>query len=326
MLLDQRQRRLVFSNENGSMIDMEVEFSNRQVLNMWTSGEKETFREKYVQQPKNFSFIAASLERKSAQECVRHYYLSKKQENYKQLLRKSKQRTRSARNPQKSNQNQSQFIVDLMTTGVTTRLQRVQQQKSGGSSSSSSIISTRSNTASTTSTTTASIDCTQTTTNTTSTSNQNNTSNSNVTSTTSTAVLPTVAVNVNSNHGNATNPDVTMKEQAKDPLCIKSMSSASSNSSPAPALSTAITTTTTTAKRTNNTSNSTAPSASIETSFVPTSIKVESDVSLKMETQDNNGSTYIPPNGIMNEVLVKKEEPMDLDDCKIKFTEAFMNL
>uniref|UniRef100_A0A182JTJ2 SANT domain-containing protein n=1 Tax=Anopheles christyi TaxID=43041 RepID=A0A182JTJ2_9DIPT len=132
LMLDSRQRRLVFNNENGALIDMEMEFKERLSLNVWTSGEKEIFREKFLQHSKNFGTIAASLDRKSAQDCVRYYYLSKKTENYKQLLRKSRQRTRSSRNPQKSNQQQTQSIVDAMTTGVTTRLQREQQQKTVG--------------------------------------------------------------------------------------------------------------------------------------------------------------------------------------------------
>ncbi|XP_055601175.1 uncharacterized protein LOC129750017 isoform X2 [Uranotaenia lowii] len=132
LMLDSRQRRLVFKNENGALIDMETEFKERLNLNMWTAGEKEIFREKFMQHPKNFGMIAASLDRKIAQDCVRYYYLSKKAENYKQLLRKSRQRTRSSKNIQKSNQNQTQCIVDALTTGVTTRLQREQQQKTGG--------------------------------------------------------------------------------------------------------------------------------------------------------------------------------------------------
>lgn len=142
LMLDSAQRRCVFYNENGALQDMEADFKvisilhfieietnetstvnlkERKNLNVWTAGEKEVFKEKFLQHPKNFGAISASLDRKSAQDCVRYYYLSKKTENFKQLLRKSRQRTRSSRNPQKSNQSQSQCIVDALTTGVTTR-------------------------------------------------------------------------------------------------------------------------------------------------------------------------------------------------------------
>lgn len=152
LLLDQRQRRLVFHNENGICTDMEGAFKERQNLNMWTTGEKEIFREKFLQHPKNFGAIAASLDRKNAQDCVRYYYLSKKQENYKQLLRKSRQRTRSSRNPQKSNQNTSLSIADALTTGVTTRLQREQQQKTGQKERVAASSATSTTTSSTTTT------------------------------------------------------------------------------------------------------------------------------------------------------------------------------
>uniref|UniRef100_A0A1L8DXF1 Putative histone H3-k4 methylation n=1 Tax=Nyssomyia neivai TaxID=330878 RepID=A0A1L8DXF1_9DIPT len=132
LMLDTHQKKYYFINENGAMMDMEADFKDRQHLNLWTSGEKEMFKEKFLQHPKNFGAIAVSLDRKSAQDCVRYYYLSKKTDNYKQLLRKARQRTRSSKNPQKSTINQSQCIIDALTTGVTTRLQREQQQKIGG--------------------------------------------------------------------------------------------------------------------------------------------------------------------------------------------------
>lgn len=42
-------------------------FQERQNINVWTSGEKEIFKEKFLQHPKNFGAIASSLDRKSAQ-------------------------------------------------------------------------------------------------------------------------------------------------------------------------------------------------------------------------------------------------------------------
>lgn len=66
-MFESRQRRLVFQNENGSNVDMEAELSAYKTLNLWTSGEKETFRDKYIQQAKNFGFIASHLERKQPQ-------------------------------------------------------------------------------------------------------------------------------------------------------------------------------------------------------------------------------------------------------------------
>lgn len=131
ILLDARQRKLKYVNNNGHILDMEAEYKERQNLNVWTNSENEIFKEKYLQHPKNFGVIASYLERKSVQDCVQHYYLTKKTENYKQLLRKSRQRTRSSRNnPQKVNNTANNSVVDILTTtGVTTRLQREQQQK-----------------------------------------------------------------------------------------------------------------------------------------------------------------------------------------------------
>merc|ERR1712008_18979 len=66
------------------------EYSERKFVNTWTDSEKEIFKEKFLLHPKNFGLIAQSLERKTVPDCVQYYYLSKKTENYKQLLRKSK--------------------------------------------------------------------------------------------------------------------------------------------------------------------------------------------------------------------------------------------
>lgn len=134
LMFNTYQRRCLYHNENGTVKDMVAVHKERAVLNVWTAGEKEIFKEKFLQHPKNFGAIAASLDRKSAQDCVRYYYLSKKTENYKQLLRKSRQRTRASKTLQKTQQQPTQCIIDSLTTGVTTRLQREQQQKTGGRS------------------------------------------------------------------------------------------------------------------------------------------------------------------------------------------------
>lgn len=133
ILLDARQRKLKYVNNNGHILDMETEYKERQLLNVWMPAENEIFKEKYLQHPKNFGVIASYLDRKSVPDCVQHYYLTKKTENYKQLLRKSRARTRASRNnPQKVNNASNNSVVDILTTtGVTTRLQREQQQKTG---------------------------------------------------------------------------------------------------------------------------------------------------------------------------------------------------
>ncbi|KAJ9589601.1 hypothetical protein L9F63_017186, partial [Diploptera punctata] len=199
ILLDARQRRMTYSNNNGRIEDFTAEYKERQLLNVWTSTEHDVFKEKYLQHPKNFGVIKTYLDRKSVCDCVQHYYLSKKTENYKQLLRKSRQRTRASRNnphgkPSNTSQNN---LSDVLSgpTGVTTRLQREQQQKqeqpnnsaSNGSgsvsanSTSTSVTMTTTSTSSSTSTT-----CSSTTTSSTVTSNST-TSITNSVSTVSTA-------------------------------------------------------------------------------------------------------------------------------------------
>ncbi|CAN7937674.1 unnamed protein product, partial [Ixodes hexagonus] len=97
ILLDVRERRVRYLNRNSLVEDLSSDYKERQMHNIWTDQEKELFREKYLQHAKNFSIIASYLERKSVADCVQYYYLTKKSENYKQLLRKHnvKKRTRA---------------------------------------------------------------------------------------------------------------------------------------------------------------------------------------------------------------------------------------
>ncbi|XP_018902999.2 uncharacterized protein Smr isoform X4 [Bemisia tabaci] len=139
LLLDSRQRNISYLNNNGRCDDFVTEYKERQLLNVWSQAEKDIFKEKFLQHPKNFGVIAASLEKKSVRDCVQYYYLSKKTENYKRLLRKSRQRTRSSRNPHgkvtggnanSANANGTPMDSILNSvSGVTTRLQREQLQQ-----------------------------------------------------------------------------------------------------------------------------------------------------------------------------------------------------
>ncbi|XP_034945061.1 uncharacterized protein Smr isoform X3 [Chelonus insularis] len=195
LLLDAKQRRIAFQNRNGLLQPEELEalHNERKLINVWSPPEHELFKEKYLQHPKSFGVIAQSLEHKSVPDCVHHYYLTKKAENYKQLLRKSRQRTRSSRNNPNNkvnNSNSSIGSIDILTTGVTTRLQREQQQKTQENpQNNATSTSTTSSTVTTTTTTTAATSSITTTT----TSVTTTTSTSS--STTSSSSLPTTASN-----------------------------------------------------------------------------------------------------------------------------------
>ena len=90
-----------FTNTNGLIPDPMVIYNDRKYVNMWTDQEKEIFKERFLLHPKNFGAIAQYLERKTVADCVQYYYLSKKTENYKQALRKSKiRRPRQPRRPE----------------------------------------------------------------------------------------------------------------------------------------------------------------------------------------------------------------------------------
>ncbi len=48
MLFDAEQQRIKFINMNGLINDPMKVYKDRQVMNMWSEQEKDTFREKYV--------------------------------------------------------------------------------------------------------------------------------------------------------------------------------------------------------------------------------------------------------------------------------------
>ncbi|KAL0994416.1 hypothetical protein UPYG_G00121920 [Umbra pygmaea] len=94
MMYDLEQRRVRFINMNGLMDDPMKVYKARQFMNVWTEHEKEIFKEKFVQHPKNFALIASYLERKCVSDCVLYYYLTKKNQNFKTLVRRNYGRRR----------------------------------------------------------------------------------------------------------------------------------------------------------------------------------------------------------------------------------------
>uniref|UniRef100_A0A8C0KM43 Nuclear receptor corepressor 2 n=1 Tax=Canis lupus dingo TaxID=286419 RepID=A0A8C0KM43_CANLU len=108
MLYDADQQRIKFINMNGLMDDPMKVYKDRQVMNMWSEQEKETFREKFMQHPKNFGLIASFLERKTVAECVLYYYLTKKNENYKSLVRRSYRRRGKSQQMPRSSQEEKE--------------------------------------------------------------------------------------------------------------------------------------------------------------------------------------------------------------------------
>ncbi|KAG8200653.1 hypothetical protein JTE90_022274 [Oedothorax gibbosus] len=148
IILDPRQRKMCFMNNNGFVEDLSQEYKDRQMLHVWTDQEKEIFREKYLQHPKNFVLIASFLERKTVAACVQYYYHSKKSENYKQLLRKHsvRKRTRALGKPQ---QNQQPQASQASGSGVTTRQQNDDTNRTSNSCSTPSTTQETTNQSST---------------------------------------------------------------------------------------------------------------------------------------------------------------------------------
>jgi nuclear receptor co-repressor 1 len=123
LLLPPEARRRKFINNNGLIQDPLKEYNERKFINMWTDAEKDIFKEKFLLHPKNFGQIGQFLERKTVSDCVQYYYLSKKTENYKQLLRKSKMRRRGR------NQAAPADAVINSVPGVVTRHRNKNEEK-----------------------------------------------------------------------------------------------------------------------------------------------------------------------------------------------------
>ena len=110
--LEERQRKC--TSNKGLILDPLKEFNDWKFQNMWTDPEKDIFKEKFLQHPKNFGRIAQNLERKSVSDCVLYYYLTKKSINFKQQLRQMAAAARGG---------------EVRQSGVMTRLQRQLQEQ-----------------------------------------------------------------------------------------------------------------------------------------------------------------------------------------------------
>ncbi|KAG5280933.1 hypothetical protein AALO_G00065610 [Alosa alosa] len=110
MLFDAEQQRIKFINMNGLMDDPMKVYKDRQacaavspprqsseaseggVMSATHPYHTHLPRQRFIQHPKNFGLIASFLERKTVAECVLFYYLTKKNENYKNIVRRNYRR------------------------------------------------------------------------------------------------------------------------------------------------------------------------------------------------------------------------------------------
>ncbi|OQV16204.1 putative Nuclear receptor corepressor 2 [Hypsibius exemplaris] len=90
MLLDAKDRSRHFYDRNRLVENCANDYKLSITSCFWTQEEKDIFKEKYLQRPKDFGFICSFLKRKTVHDCVQHYYLTKRKEMYKQMIKKQK--------------------------------------------------------------------------------------------------------------------------------------------------------------------------------------------------------------------------------------------
>uniref|UniRef100_A0A8C6ZL28 Nuclear receptor corepressor 1 n=1 Tax=Nothoprocta perdicaria TaxID=30464 RepID=A0A8C6ZL28_NOTPE len=129
MMFDAEQRRVKFINMNGLMEDPMKVYKDRQFMNVWTDHEKEIFKEKFVQHPKNFGLIASYLERKNVPDCVLYYYLTKKNENYKALVRRNYGKRRGRNQQQIARPSQEEKVEEKVEEEKAEKTEKKEEEK-----------------------------------------------------------------------------------------------------------------------------------------------------------------------------------------------------
>uniref|UniRef100_A0A8C8SDY3 Nuclear receptor corepressor 1 n=1 Tax=Pelusios castaneus TaxID=367368 RepID=A0A8C8SDY3_9SAUR len=129
MMFDAEQRRVKFINMNGLMEDPMKVYKDRQFMNVWNDHEKEIFKEKFVQHPKNFGLIASYLERKNVPDCVLYYYLTKKNENYKALVRRNYGKRRGRNQQQIARPSQEEKVEEKVEEEKAEKTEKKEEEK-----------------------------------------------------------------------------------------------------------------------------------------------------------------------------------------------------
>jgi nuclear receptor co-repressor 1 len=115
IMYDTWQRKHQYFNQNGLIKgDAAVFYKEHTKMPYWSPEEKQIFIEKFTQSPKNFGYISSFLENKTTEQCVQFYYMTKKTENYKNLLRKQTQA-----NKRRAKQNTTTTTMTTVTSSTT---------------------------------------------------------------------------------------------------------------------------------------------------------------------------------------------------------------
>ncbi|CAF5100975.1 unnamed protein product [Rotaria sp. Silwood1] len=142
IIYDKWQRKYKYFNEN-SLIKRDAAEFYKELTKMpyWSTEEKQIFIEKFTQSPKNFGYISSFLENKTTEQCVQFYYMTKKTENYKNLLRKQTQANRRKAKQNAAAAAATTTTVTSSTTIETTLVTKVTSSNSILSSTSQQVLS-----------------------------------------------------------------------------------------------------------------------------------------------------------------------------------------